>query len=56
MKERKIKKGIKEIVLKAKEKKIIKPHTLAYNDNPVNEEIHKGNINYFDNLNISNYD
>ena len=34
----------RQLVLISKEKKLIKPHTEAFKDFPVNEEVHKGKI------------
>ena len=41
--DKKILNKVKKLVKISKEKKIIKPHTDAYKEFPVNEEIHKGN-------------
>ncbi len=38
---------IKKIVNMSKEKKIIKPHTEAFKDFPVQKEQHKGKKKYF---------
>lgn len=35
----------KDLVLKAKNKKIIKSHTVAFEEFPVEKEIHKGRAN-----------
>ena len=40
-----LKKQAKELVLISAKKNIIKPHTQAFKDFPVNEEIHKGKDN-----------
>lgn len=40
-----LKKQAKQLVLISKQKNIIKPHTEAFKDFPVNEEIHKGKEN-----------
>lgn len=37
-----LKKQAKQLVLISKQKKIIKPHTEAFKDFPVSEEVHKG--------------
>ena len=38
---------MKELVEKAKKQGKIKPHTQAFTDYPVENEIHKGNVDYF---------
>jgi len=38
---------VKKMIQRAKEKGIIKPHTEAFETNPVQAEKHKGNVNYF---------
>lgn len=34
----------RQLVLISKERKLIKPHTQAFKDFPVSEEVHKGKI------------
>ncbi len=41
-----LKKDVKDIVLEAKKRNLIKPHTEAFKDYPVNKEKHKGKLNY----------
>ncbi len=38
---------VKEIIKHAKAKGLIKPHTEAFKEFPVENEIHKGDVNYF---------
>lgn len=40
-----LKKQAKQLILISKQKNIIKPHTEAFRDFPVSEEIHKGKEN-----------
>lgn len=37
-----LRKKAKQLVIASKEKGLIKPHTEAFKDFPVNEEVHKG--------------
>lgn len=40
-----LKKQAKQLVIISKQKNIIKPHTEAFKDFPVSEEVHKGKDN-----------
>lgn len=40
-----LKKQAKQLVLISKQKNMIKPHTEAFKDFPVSEEVHKGKEN-----------
>jgi len=40
-----LKKQAKQLVLISKQKNIIKPHTEAFKDFPVSDEVHKGKEN-----------
>lgn len=42
-----LKKKVKEMLAKAKEKDLIKSHVLAFNDTPVKQEEHNGKISAF---------
>ncbi len=42
LKNRTLKKKVKELILKSKSQGLIKPHTEAFKNNPVLEEEHKG--------------
>ena len=42
-----LKDRVKKILKEAKNNNLIKPHTLAFDKYPTQEEIHKGNKKYF---------
>lgn len=42
-----LQKKVKELLAKAKNKDLIKSHKLAFDETPVKQEEHKGNINAF---------
>ena len=42
--DKKIKNAVKKIVLEAKKRNIIKPHTEAFKTHPVTKEVHKGKL------------
>lgn len=43
----KIVKKAKDLVSKAKNKKVVKSYTVAFEEFPVEQEVHKGNMNNY---------
>ena len=39
--------SVKNLIMKAKEKGLVKPHTEAFKKHPVELEVHKGKTSYF---------
>ncbi len=43
-----LKKAVKKLVLEAKKRNLIKPHTEAFKSYPVSKEVHKGKLEFID--------